>query len=317
MIERVAVVGAGTMGHALALVHALGGCAVKLQDIDTATLGRAMPLIEAALETLVEAGGLTTDDATRAKARVSLESDLAAAIGDADLVVEAVAESADIKRTLFSQIDAAAPEAAILASNTSYLDVFPLLPARRLARSLIAHWYTPPYIVDLVDLVPGPETQPEVVEQIRQLYADLGKEPLVFKQMIPGYIANRIQAAIGLEVFRMLDEGWVTAEDVDRSIHHGLCLRFALMGVLKKADYSGLELVQQSLTNRTYTPPEPTGRSATLDRLIAEGRTGVMTGAGFYDYGIQSAEALFRERDLKLLKLKRALRTIDGAAQSE
>jgi 3-hydroxybutyryl-CoA dehydrogenase len=312
MIERVAVIGAGTMGHALALVHALGGCAVKLQDVSAVALERAPPLIGAALQTLIEAGEVATEEAANAMDRIVVEPDLAAAIEDAHLVVEAVAEHAEVKRTLFAAIDAAAPDRAIIASNTSYLDVFPLLAARRQARSLIAHWYTPPYVVDLVDLVPGPKTRPEVIQEMRRLYQDLGKEPIVFKEMIPGYIANRIQAAIGLEVYRMLDEGWVSAEDIDRSIHHGLSLRFALLGVLKKADYTGLALVQQSLANRAYTPPEPTGRSATLDRLIAQGRTGVMAGAGFFDYGDKPAPTLFRERDLKLLELKRALRTIAG-----
>lgn len=313
MIERVAVIGAGTMGHALALVHACGGLRITLQDIDAGALERAPRLIEAALETLVTAGALGSDQAAAANARIVAEPDLDAAVRDADLVVEAVAEDAEVKRRLFDQIDAGAPEAAILASNTSYLDVFPLLPERRQARSLIAHWYTPPYIVDLVDLVPGPATRPEVIEELRRLYTDLGKQPLVFKTMIQGYVANRIQAAISLEVYRMLDEGWVSAEDIDRSIHHGLSLRFALLGVLKKADYSGLELVRQALANGMYRPPEPTGRCATLDRLIAQGRTGVMAGAGFYDYGGRPAEELFRERDLKLLELKRALRAIDEA----
>jgi 3-hydroxybutyryl-CoA dehydrogenase len=138
----------------------------------------------------------------------------------------------------------------------------------------------------------------------------MGKVPVVFKQMVQGYVANRLQAAIGLEVQHLLDEGLVTAKDIDDSVIHGIALRMPILGVMAKADFSGLPLVQQGMANRSYTPPEVRGRSETLDRLIAEGRTGVMAGKGYFDWGERSPQELFRERDRKLLALKRALREI-------
>jgi 3-hydroxybutyryl-CoA dehydrogenase len=210
----------------------------------------------------------------------------------AELIVEAIIERPDAKRALYSEIDALAPMDVIIASNTSYLDIFPLMPERRLPRTLIAHWYTPPYLVDLCDVVGGPKTDPAVIEQVRKLVADMGKVPVVMARFIPGYIANRIQSAISLEVNKLIDEGYATAKDID------------------DADITGIPLTKDALANTTYEPPPVTGRSATVDRLIAEGRTGVMSGRGYFDWGGRTPDELFRERDGKLLALKRALREI-------
>ncbi len=208
------------------------------------------------------------------------------------------------------QLDRLMAPDAILASNTSNLDIFPLVPQARQRNAVVAHWYTPPYLCDLVDLCPGPQTDPAAVETIRSTVAAMGKVPVVFKQMVQGYVANRIQAAIGLEVFHMLDEGIVTAKDIDDSVIHGLALRMPILGIIAKADFTGLALMQQGMANRSYTPPPVTGRSETLDKLIAEGRSGVMSGRGFFDWGDRSPAELFRERDRKLIRLKQALRAI-------
>jgi len=210
-MEQVGIIGAGTMGHALALVHALGGCQVRLQDINADVLGKAPGLIEAACASLVQAGEISPADAKAAQVRITPTASLPQAVLDADLIVEAVIEKTDVKTDVFKAIDQAAPADAIIASNTSYLDVFPLVPAARQRRTLIAHWYTPPYIIDLVDIAPGPETAPEVMAAMEALYRGFGKQPILFDQLIPGYIANRLQAALNLECLRMIDEGWVSA----------------------------------------------------------------------------------------------------------
>ena len=310
-LATVGVLGAGTMGHALGLVHAIGGMDVRLQDTNAATLARAPGLIANALDTLIE--GQVFDGANRdaVLARIATVPTLAEAVDGVDLIVEAVVENADVKRTVYAELDAVAKPEAIIASNTSHLDVFPLIPPGRQPTALIAHWYTPPYICDLVDLAPGPETRGDVIETMRSLYAGFGKEPIVFKSMLEGYIANRLQAALHLEVFHLLDEGLVTPDDIDRSIRHGLALRFATLGVLRKADFTGLDMMRRAIGNKTYEPPPVRGESPTLEKLIAAGRGGVMSGAGFFDYGGKSAEELFRERDLELLELKRALEAIE------
>jgi 3-hydroxybutyryl-CoA dehydrogenase len=310
-MTEVAVVGAGTMGHALALVFALGGHRVRLTDSNPETLRRAPELMQTAVETLAEAGEV--DAAWRENGIgqfIRCCDSLEETVAGASIVVEAIVEREDAKRALYDQLDRLMAPDAILASNTSNLDIFPLVPDARQKNAVVAHWYTPPYLCDLVDLCPGPRTDPAAVEMIRATVAAMGKVPVVFKQMVQGYVANRIQAAIGLEVFRMLDEGLVTPKDIDDSVIHGLALRMPILGIIAKADFTGLALMQQGLADRSYTPPPVTGRSEALDKLMAEGRSGVMAGRGFFDWGDRTPAELFRERDRKLLKLKQALRAI-------
>ena len=310
-MAEVAVVGAGMMGHALALVFAIGGHQVRLTDNNPITLERAPGLMATALATLTENGEVDpSKDRQWLSSAVRCMPTLADTVKGAKVVVEAVVERPDIKRIVYGQLETLMDPDAILASNTSNLDIFPLVPAGLAKQAIIAHWYTPPYLCDLVDLCPGPETDPAAVITVRHMVAAMGKVPVVFKQMVRGYVANRLQAAMGLEVQRMLDEGLVTPKDIDDSVIHGIALRMPILGVMAKADFTGLLLMQQGLKNRSYTPPVPRDNSETLDKLIEQGRTGVMAGKGYFDWGDTSAEELFRERDRKLLALKQALRKI-------
>jgi 3-hydroxybutyryl-CoA dehydrogenase len=310
-MTEVAVVGAGLMGHALALVFALGGHQVRLTDNNPETLERAPGLMATALATLAEAGEVDASwDRQRLSSAVRCIPSLAETVRGATLVVEAVVERPDVKTAVYTQLERLMAPDAILASNTSNLDIFPLVPAGLQARTIIAHWYTPPYLCDLVDLCPGPETKPSAIETVRDIVAAMGKAPVVFKQMVQGYVANRLQAAMQLEVYRLLDEGLVTPKDIDDSVLHGLALRIPILGIMAKADFTGLLLMQQGMKNRSYTPPIPSDHSPSLDKLIAEGRTGVMSGKGYFDWGDAPPEELFRERDRKLLALKQALRKI-------
>lgn len=316
-MSRVAVLGAGTMGHALALVFALGGHSVRLTDSSPETLAKAQGLMEKALATLAAAGEAEGWTSAHLAQAVTRHDSLADCVEGAELIVEAIVENPDAKRTLYARLDAAAPAEAIIASNTSYLDIFPLMPAARQRRTLIAHWYTPPYLVDLVDIVGGPQTDPAAIETVRAMVAAMGKQPIVMRKFVPGYIANRLQSAIGLEVQQLLDEGVATPGEIDAAIIHGIALRLPILGVLAKADFTGLPMMQHALRNRMYTPPEVRGRSESLEALVAAGKTGVMSGAGFYDWGGKDPATLFEERDRRLLALRKALREIGTMAGLE
>ena len=316
-MSRVAVLGAGTMGHALALVFALGGHSVRLTDNSRETLAKAQGLMEKALATLAAAGEAEGWTSAHLAQAVTRHDSLADCVEGAELIVEAIVENPEAKRTLYAQLDAVAPAEAIIASNTSYLDIFPLMPAARQRRTLIAHWYTPPYLVDLVDIVGGPQTDPAAIETVRAMIAAMGKQPIVMRKFVPGYIANRLQSAIGLEVQQLLDEGVATPEEIDAAIIHGIALRLPILGVLAKADFTGLPMMQHALRNKMYTPPEVRGRSESLEALVAAGKTGVMSGAGFYDWGGKDPATLFEERDRRLLALRKALRQIGTMAGLE
>lgn len=316
-MARIAVIGAGTMGHAIALVYALGGHSVRLTDSSPDNLARAQGLMESALATLV-AGGEAPADWTSAHLAqaVTRHATLEETVDGAEFIVEAIVETPEAKRALFEQLDRVAPPEAIIASNTSHLDVFPLIPAARQRRAMITHWYTPPYLVDLVDVIPGPECDPGTLEQVEATLKAMGKQPLRLRKFVPGYVANRIQAAIGLEVQHLLDEGVATAPEIDAAIIHGLALRLPILAYYAKADFTGLALMQAVMRNRSYEPPPVRGRSETLDRLVAEGRTGVLAGAGYYDWPGDPAK-LFEARDRRLIALKQALRGIGTMAGLE
>lgn len=310
-LDQVVVIGAGLMGHGIGLVHALGGCEVILHDLDATVLDTALERSRAAGMALVEFGLIDQAELDRALEGLHIESDPAKALAGADMVVEAIVEEAEAKRSAYAMIDHHAPQEAIIASNTSYLDIFPLVPARRQARTLIVHWYAPPHAIDLVDVVRGPETQDGLAEAICDLLKGFGKKPVLMRQFIHGYIANRIQTAISLEVFHLLDAGLASIEQIDSAIRHGIAQRLALQGHLGRLDFAGLKVTQLNLSNKAYVPPAVRGRSDIVDRLVAEGRLGVTAGAGFYDYEGWSAEDLLRERDRKLFALKRAVERIE------
>ncbi|MDP4003831.1 3-hydroxyacyl-CoA dehydrogenase family protein [Methylobacterium sp. NEAU K] len=307
-MAEIAVIGGGLMGHGIALVLALGGHGVRITDTQARTRAAVPVLMASALATLQEAGAAPEGwDAARLAQAVRVEAELEPTVAGAGLVIEAITENPEAKRALFSELDRICPADAILASNTSYLDVFPLIPDSRQARALVMHWYTPPYIIDLVDVVPGPGTDPAVIEAMRDLVLGLGQVPIVLKRFIPGYVANRIQSAISAEVFRLLDEGVASPREIDDAVIHGLSLRIPILGHLAKADFTGLELTQRALANASYAPPPARSRSETLEALCAEGRTGVMAGRGYFDWGGRDPAELFRERDRKLLALKHAM----------
>ncbi|PHK96297.1 3-hydroxyacyl-CoA dehydrogenase [Pseudoroseomonas rhizosphaerae] len=311
---NIAIIGAGLMGHALALVFAIGGHRVTLTDNSAEALARAPGLMEKARGTLEgagEAGGLS---AAALRERVTLHPTLAGAVAEAGMVIEAIIEKPEPKRALYAELDGLMRPDAILASNTSYLDVFPLMPPARLPRAIIMHWYTPPYLVDLVDLVGSPECPEALLEEVRAMLAAMGKVPLVMRRFLPGYIANRLQSALSLECYRLMDEGYATPQEIDEAIIHGLGLRMLLLGQMAKSDLTGLPLSAQALANRMYEPPKPRGHSDTLDRALAEGRTGVMAGRGLYDWGGEDPATLLAERDRRLLALKRAFREIGPMA---
>ncbi|KAA9164403.1 3-hydroxyacyl-CoA dehydrogenase family protein [Amycolatopsis acidicola] len=306
MYGKVAVIGAGTMGRGLALSHTLAGSSVALYDVSGAVLSAARVLIASAAETLVTGGLLDAAESERVQASITIEPDLATALAGASLIVETVVEDPDVKRAVFADLDRLAPEDAVLTSNSSRLDVFPLVPASRTGHFLIAHWYNPSYLTDLVDVVPHPDCPAERADQLVAYLRQAGKRPVLLRKFMPGYLANRIQSAIAQEVFFLLDNGFATPQQIDDSIRYGLAERLLAHGYLEKCDYTGLELMQRTLANATYTPPPQTVKSPALDALVAAGHTGVMAGAGFYDYGDTEPAELLAERDQRLMRLRQA-----------
>jgi 3-hydroxybutyryl-CoA dehydrogenase len=309
-IKTVAVVGAGTMGHALAQVFAQGGYAVWLVDVNEAVLAKARRLIASNLSTLVETGCFPQEEVPAALDRIRTTTRTEEAGRDADFVIEAVVEDIATKKDLFKTLERVCPAHAILASNTSYLNIFKFVETNRPENVLITHWFAPPHIVPLVEIVCGPQTSQATADTIRDLMLQLGKKPIVISKFLPGFIANRLQSALTQEVLFLIDNGYATPEDIDEAAKNSFALRTPIVGLVKRFDFAGLDLTQKILRNRQYEPPQPVDRSPSVDRLVSQGKLGAKTGCGFYDYGNRTTEEITKERDVKLIRLREFLKEV-------
>jgi len=231
-VKRAVVVGAGVMGHSMAHVFAQAGIEVNLVDLDETVLEHAMDLMKANLETLAEFERVRGDDIPEILARIHPSTDLAGGAQGVDFAVEAVSEVPDIKREVFSQLDQFSPRDTVIASNTSSLDIFSLAQITRPERLVVAHWFAPPHIIPLVEVVPGPETSQEVVELTANLMKKLGKKTVIMKEFVPAFIVNRIQHGIAGAVWEMLEKGWATPAEIDLAIKLSLGIRLPVVGVV-------------------------------------------------------------------------------------
>ncbi len=309
-IRNVTIVGAGTMGHSLAQSFAQAGHHVRLYDLNDEILIKAKQLIAANLQTLADAGLLDASEQSPALGRIRTTTSIAEAAENADFVIAAASEDATVKKEIFRTLDEISPPGAILASNTSYLDIFQFVETGRPDKVLITHWFAPPHIVPLVEIVRGPLTSLETVESIRELLTAMGKKPIVISKFLPGFIANRLQSAMTNEALYLLDNGYATPEEIDMAVKSGFGLRIPILGAVKRMDYGGLDLAQKIIANAQYQPPARRTRSETVDDLVSRGKLGVKSGSGFYEYGGRNPEEIMKERDLKLIKLRKFLTEI-------
>jgi 3-hydroxybutyryl-CoA dehydrogenase len=291
---RIAVIGAGLMGHGIAQVFALAGHEVRIHDIVMANLDSASSRILANLRDLGE------DES--AVERVEATPHLAAAVRDADYVVEAVVEDLPVKQKLFAQIEQHAPPSAILASNTSVIPITSIMEGLRdRRRALGTHWWNPPYLVPLVEVIGTQWTAPEAIEATIALHKAAGKMPVHVKKDVPGFVGNRLQHALWREAISLVERGICDAETVDTVIKASFGRRLAVLGPLENADLVGTDLTLA--IHRTVLPdiesrPAP---SPYLEALVAEGRLGFKSGEGFHKWSAEEQGAL-RRRVLQHLK---------------
>ena len=294
-ITRIAVIGAGLMGHGIALELAAHGFAVRLQDRDQPALERARLGIAEGLARLADIGRIAPAAAAEAPSRIDMGTDARAAVTNADLVIEAVSENLDLKRSLFRDLDAWAPPHAILASNSSsFMPSLLAAATERPDRVLVAHYFNPPHLLPLVELVRGADTSDETIETMRALYLGIGKSPAVVQREAPGFVGNRLQMALLREALAIVDAGIATPEDVDTIIKNSFGRRLAVAGVFEVFEAAGWDLtlaVADQLfpaIDRSTEPPQ------SLREQVARGELGLKTGKGFYEWTPEEAAALRR-----------------------
>jgi len=280
-ISTVAVLGAGTMGLGIAHVAALAGYRTHLYDAVPEALEDAVKRIGSNLAKGVERGKVTSDDAAAALERLSPERELEPAVVAAGLVIEAVPEDMAIKAELFQRVDAAAPGECLLASNTSGLSITEMAAASgRPDRFAGMHFFNPVHIMRLVELVRGLETPEEVMDAMAAVAERMGKEVVRVNES-PGFVTSRINALIGNEAFRMLQEGVASARDIDKALKLGLNHP---MGPFEMVDLVGLDVRLSILRHLHRTLGENYRPNLLIEQYVQAGRLGRKTGRGVYEY---------------------------------
>ena len=304
-VKKVAVIGAGVMGHAIAQVFAQAGINTGLVDLKTDALERADRLIKMNLRTLVANGLVQEKDVPGILGRIQMTTDLATAVKEADFVLEAVVEIPDVKKAVMKQLDQWCGEDVVLASNTSSLDIFTIAgEIKRRDRLIVAHWFAPPHIIPLVEVVPGPETSAPVLDFTSKLMKRVGKHPVVMKVFAPGFIVNRIQQYIGLAAIEIVSKGWATPEEIDLAVKTSLGIRLPIVGVMQTFDFTGLDLVAHVLKGSLgQVPPF-------IAERVEKGELGTKTSKGIYDYGNRSEEDILQKRDMMYLSMLAQLKKI-------
>lgn len=282
-IRKICVTGAGQMGAQIAIQSALHGYEVTLHDIDAEALERAISGNRKHFMRRVEKGKMTEAEVDEVFGRVSTTSDLAEACSVADFVIEAVVELLEVKRQVFAQLDEHAPEHAILATNSSYLGNSRISGATSRPEKVVnMHFFYPPLVMKLVEVVQGESTSDETVELTMELSRRIGKVPVRVNQELPGFLVNRILRAISSEAYFLLENGVASFEDIDKACELGLNHP---MGPFKLGDFSGLDIGYNARKERFEETGDPADAPApSLARRVERGDFGRKSGRGFYDY---------------------------------
>ncbi|MGM7702561.1 3-hydroxyacyl-CoA dehydrogenase family protein [Pseudalkalibacillus sp. Hm43] len=280
-MNKIGVIGAGLMGNGIAQAMAMKGKQVILQDINEEALAKAQSKIEKSLSRLEKAGHIQRDDVTNTLSNITTTLVIEQACKDRDLIIEAVPENLQLKKTIFEQLDRFASPDAILATNTSELSVTSIASAtNRPDRVIGMHWFNPAPIMKLIEIVKGIDTSDETIKAVENVSSEVGKETVLVKDA-QGFVTTRALSAHMLECMRIYEEGVASLEDVDKAVRLGLNYP---MGPLQLADYVGLDTMlfaSEGLVEAfgdRFRPPQ------ILRKLVEAGHHGVKTGKGFYTY---------------------------------
>ncbi len=307
VFERAVVMGTGMMGPGIAAVLALGG--VRTTVLSWSSAGAVAAVAEAGrLMRFLQANELAGEaEVAAAEALLGPGADMPDAVRDADLVIESLPEEMELKQRLFRDLDAVAKPEAVLASNTSGLSITAIasMCERHPERVLTTHFWNPPHLMPLVEVVCGAKTEVAAARDVAGLLEWCGKSPVVVLKDRPGQLGNRMHQALVREAVNIVAEGIASAEDVDMAARRGFGMRLPAYGILEHQDLVGLKLgssvveyVAQDLYNEPHAP-------ALYAEMMAEGKTGAASGQGFYDWTAKSADGVKARRDAFLVRLLR------------
>ncbi len=307
-IEKVAVIGLGNMGHGIAQAFAFGGYEVFGYDEVKSFRDSAQTRIKANLLNLNALGLLPRREIELILSRIHIVEREEEAVQEVQFVTEAVREDLAIKQALFERIEKNVSPETIFASNSS---TFPItqsaLNLNHPERAIVTHWFNPPHIVPVVEIVPGLKTSLETTNKTKALLLKIGKDPILIRREIPGFLVNRVQTAMLREVWDLVDQGVASREDIDRAISGTLGFRLAAFGPLQISDFGGLDILRAMYAGLAPEIRSTSELPTVVKDLVEKGHYGVKTGEGFYAYQPEVIADLNAKRDVRLLALRQLI----------
>ncbi|MCM3671137.1 3-hydroxyacyl-CoA dehydrogenase family protein [Mesobacillus maritimus] len=303
-IKKIAVIGSGVMGHGIAQSYALAGIPVNLYDIKEEFLKQALGLVQSNLTLLVKENVITDVQKQDTLKRIRTSTDLEQSVKDADFVTEVIPEIIEIKWELYAKLERFCKREAIIASNTSTFPISKLIEKSSTAeRMLITHFFNPAQLVPLVEIVKHEYVTDEVLDTTKRLLVKIGKTPIVLRKDVPGFIANRLQAAVVREAFHLLEAGVADAEDIDKAVSAGPGFRWAFCGPIETADFGGLDTWQRVIDNLAPELDQRKTAPTLITQKVEQGKLGTKTGEGIYQYEEETVAERILERDTNFIRL--------------
>lgn len=303
-IKKIAVLGAGTMGPGIAQIYAMGGFDVVMWTRSESTREKALTSLKVQLDTF-EAENLLEEPKEVVLGRISFASTVEECIAGADMIQETIVEKEEAKRELYDKLAEIVSEDVIIASNTSALNIFEIVPEKLLPQQIICHWYAPPHVIPLVEIVKSEQAPQEMADVAVALLKKCGKTAVLMKKFIRGYIANRLQQCLNQEIFYLIDNGYCDAEAIDLACQASFIPRACVLGIMKRIDFGGVDMTYNNFKNKSYAAPQWDHIPHILQEKIDAGDLGVKTGKGFYDFTGKDIEAVKAKRDKQLFEIFR------------